>query len=784
VTQGVDLKFVDSVIERIGRSPELVIAILQAIQTHYRYLPPEALEYLCDNTDITPAQVTGVSTFYTQFRHKPVGKHMIGVCHGTACHVKGAQNIHDALDRRLGLTDGQDTDADKLFTVQKVACLGCCTLAPAVQIDHLTYGHLTPDTVGKMLRDFLATGDKRPAEIGSGTGIDVAADMTEVRIGLGSCCVAGGSEKIYHAMVDAVDRTNAQAIIKPVGCIGMCHQTPLVELVDPDSTSHLYAKVKPQDAEAILRRHIKPAGLLRRLSATLSQTIDSLLTDQAWSLASRRSIDPRDKPVSDFLSRQKHLATECCGYVNPVDIDEYIAHGGFDAMKRILAESDPAATIEKICASGLRGRGGAGFPTGRKWQEVAGCDSETKYIVCNGDEGDPGAFMDRMILESYPYRVIEGMVIASRTVGAHQGYLYIRAEYPLAVRRVRQAIEVCMARGLLGENILDSGHGLTLKIMEGAGAFVCGEETALLASIEGRRGMPTLRPPFPAHRGLWAKPTLVNNTETFAVVPWIIRNGPEAFAEMGTETSRGTKVFSLAGKIARGGLIEVPMGITIGQIVEEIGGGIAGGKAFKAVQVGGPSGGCVPAELGETTVDYEALTSVGAMMGSGGLVVLDESDCMVDITRYFLEFTQDQSCGQCTPCRIGTRRMLDILTNLCEGRGRPGDLERLEELAKSVKRSSLCGLGKTAPNPVLSTLKYFREEYEAHLEGRCPSGRCKALITYSITDDCIGCTLCSQHCPVDAIEMTPYQKHRIDPEKCTRCDTCKTNCPQNAIRID
>ena len=784
MTQGVDLKFVDEAIESIGRGPESVIAILQAIQTHYRYLPPEALEYLCNNSDITPAQVTGVSTFYTQFRHKPVGKHMINVCHGTACHVKGAQGIHDAIDLHLGLTGGEDTDADELFTVQKVACLGCCTLAPAVQIDHLTYGHLTPETIPKMLQDFLAAVDKQPAKLDSGVGIDVADDMAEVRIGLGSCCVASGSEKIYRAMLDAVDRTGARAVVKPVGCIGMCHRTPMLELVTPDRNSHLYAKVDPQDAEAIIRRHLKPSGMWNRLTATVRHAVDGLLTDQTWGVAPRRAIDARDKPVTDFLSRQEHVATECCGHINPIDIEEYIAHGGFEAMKRILAESNPEATIDTILASGLRGRGGAGFSTGAKWREVAGTDSETRYIVCNGDEGDPGAFMDRMILESYPYRVIEGMVIASRTVGAHEGYLYIRAEYPLAVRRVRQAIEVCMQRGLLGENILDSGHSLTLKIMEGAGAFVCGEETALLASIEGRRGMPALRPPFPAHRGLWGKPTLVNNTETFAVVPWIIRNGPEAFAQMGTETSKGTKVFSLAGKIARGGLIEVPMGITIGQIVEEIGGGIAGGKAFKAVQIGGPSGGCVPERLSDTTVDYEALTSVGAMMGSGGLVVLDESDCMVDITRYFLEFTQDQSCGQCTPCRIGTRRMLDILTRLCEGEGRSGDLERLEELAMHVKQSSLCGLGKTAPNPVLSTLKYFREEYEAHIEGRCPAGRCKALITYSITDDCIGCTLCAQHCPTGAIEMTPYQKHRIDPEKCTRCNTCKTICPQDAVRID
>jgi NADH-quinone oxidoreductase subunit F len=371
VSQDVDLKFVDETIASIGRGPESVIALLQAIQTHYRYLPPEALEHLCEHTDITPAQVTGVSTFYTQFRHKPMGKHLIGVCHGTACHVKGAQNIHDALDRHLGLTDGEDTDADELFTIHKVACLGCCTLAPAVQIDHLTYGHLTPDTVPKMLRDFLASADKHPAEIGSGVGIDVANNMTEIRIGLGSCCVASGSEKIYSAMSDVIDRAGVPAVIKPVGCIGMCHQTPLVEIVSPDKTSHLYAKVTPQDAEAIVRKHFRPTGMFWRFSASIRNAVDSLLTDQTWNTALQRSIDARDKPVADFLSRQKHVATECCGYVNPIDIEEYMSHGGFEAMKLILNGAEPDETIDKILASGLRGRGGAGFPTGKKWREVA-----------------------------------------------------------------------------------------------------------------------------------------------------------------------------------------------------------------------------------------------------------------------------------------------------------------------------------------------------------------------------------------------------------------------------
>jgi NADH:ubiquinone oxidoreductase subunit F (NADH-binding)/Pyruvate/2-oxoacid:ferredoxin oxidoreductase delta subunit len=391
--------------------------------------------------------------------------------------------------------------------------------------------------------------------------------------------------------------------------------------------------------------------------------------------------------------------------------------------------------------------------------------------------------MDRMLMESFPYRVIEGMAIAALAVGANEGYFYIRAEYPLAVSRIRDALGVCEDRGYLGDDVCASGRRLHLKIMEGAGAFVCGEETALIASIEGNRGSPTLRPPYPAEQGLWGRPTLVNNVETYATIPWIIRNGVDAFTELGTETSNGTKVFSLAGKVARGGLIEVPMGITIREIVDEIGGGIKNGRNFKAVQIGGPSGGCVPAALADTPVDYEALADVGAIMGSGGLVVLDNSDCMVDIARYFLTFTQEQSCGKCTYCRVGTKRMLDILDRLVAGDGRAGDLDALAQLADATTSGSVCGLGKTAPNPVRSTLRYFREEYEAHLEGRCPAGKCKDLITYRVTDNCVGCTLCAQQCPVHAIEFVPYQRHKIDMDTCTCCDTCRANCPEDAIEV-
>jgi NADH:ubiquinone oxidoreductase subunit F (NADH-binding)/Pyruvate/2-oxoacid:ferredoxin oxidoreductase delta subunit len=444
----------------------------------------------------------------------------------------------------------------------------------------------------------------------------------------------------------------------------------------------------------------------------------------------------------------------------------------------------PAEVIESVKRSGLRGRGGAGFPTGKKWELATLTPSDERYIIANGDEGDPGAFMDRMLLESYPFRVIEGMLIAAWAVQATQGLLYIRAEYPLAVSRINQALAICRENGYLGENILGSGFSLDLKVKEGAGAFVCGEESAMIASIEGKRGFPSIRPPYPAEKGLWGKPTLINNTETFSQVPYILRHGEALFASIGTEKSKGTKVFALAGKINRGGLIEVPIGITIREIVEEIGGGVQDGKKLKAVQIGGPSGGCVPHFLADTPVDYDTLSEMGAMMGSGGLVVLDEDDCMVDIARYFLSFTQSESCGKCTFCRIGTRRMLDILEKICAGKGVAADLDELEKLAVYTQMGSLCGLGKTAPNPILSTLRYFREEYEAHIEGRCPSGKCKSLIHYRVEDTCIGCTICAQECPTNAIPFTPHEKHSIDDTACIRCDICRQACPYEAITIN
>ncbi len=780
----VELGQVDTIVDAHGRRRDATLPILQAIQTRYGYVPDRALERVCELTEISPAQIVGVSTFYPQFRRTPMGKHLVKVCHGTACHVAGAGAVTDAIHRALGIPPGADTDRDRLFTLQQVACLGCCTLAPVIQIDGVTYGHLTPDKVPEVLDDFLALRQAperqpSPAQIGPGERL-----QGQIRIGMGSCCVAGGSGKVRQALEQAVAKDGLHVAIKRVGCVGMCHQTPLVETVSADGVSALYAQVDPDLARSIIRRHFRPSGIAGRVRNSVSHAIETMLADRSSRPVVRHAIDVRDPPVAAFLGKQRHVATEHCGQIDPTDLDDYLARDGFQALKRCITELSPEEVIDEIRRSGLRGRGGAGYETSLKWSQVRGARGDGKVVICNGDEGDPGAFMDRMLMESYPYRIIEGLAIAAYAVGAAEGYFYIRAEYPLAVQRITEALVQCERRGLVGGGLAGDGLNLRLGIKEGAGAFVCGEETALLASLEGHRGMPRLRPPYPAERGLWGRPTLVNNVETYAVVSWIMRNGGDALRALGSGHGRGTKVFALAGKVARGGLIEVPMGITLRQIVEEIGGGVRGGKRFKAIQVGGPSGGCVPAELADTAVDYEALTRVGAIMGSGGLVVLDETDCMVDIARYFLQFTQNQSCGKCTFCRIGTRRMLEILDRLCTGQARPGDLDNLERLASAVKQGSLCGLGRTAPNPILTTMRYFRDEYEAHLEGRCPAAKCKALITYSVTEDCIGCTLCAQHCPAQAIRFAPYEKHEIDSTKCIRCGTCKATCPMDAIKVE
>ena len=772
---------VDAIIERIGSTRQITIPLLQALQEEFSYLPSDALNRVYEKTEINRAHLLSVATFYAQFKMVPYGKHIIKVCIGTACHVKGANLVYEAFKRELQLDEDSITTPDGKYSIEKIACLGCCALAPVVQIDDKIYSYVQPGKVREVLQqhdEYIKTKPKND-EQHNARGEEYVG---EVRLGMENCCQVSGNAEVYKALLKAQEELGVAIKIKPISCVGACNQIPMIDVVDKSGKITRYPNIRPKEVKEILLHHFPAASPLRRLKNAFLNQVDMFHTDETWDNILWKPEKERTGEINNFLNIQKRISTEGYGIISPLDIDEYRANGGFEALKKALHNGDRDAIIESVLQSGLRGRGGGGFLTGRKWKMVADAVSQEKYIICNGDEGDPGAFMDRILLESYPLRVIEGMLIAAYAVGASKGIFYIRAEYPQAVIRVTKALDMCRSQGLLGENILQSGFSFDIEVFKGAGAFVCGEETALIASIEGRRGFPSRRPPYPAERGLFGQPTLINNVETLSQIAYIVNYGAEKYAEVGTENSRGTKVFALAGKVRHGGLIEVPMGTTIRQIVEDIGGGIEGGEKLKAVQIGGPSGGCIPAELCDAEIDFDALTRLGAIMGSGGMVVLSESDCMVDVARYFLRFTSEESCGKCTFCRVGIRRMLDILDRLCTGRGTMEDIDRLEELAHTVRSSALCGLGRTAPNPVLATLKYFREEYEEHVRGICRTGTCKDMVKYVVTDKCIGCTKCSKVCPVEAIDYKPYEQHLIDTEKCTMCGLCIAECEFDAIK--
>ncbi len=582
----------------------------------------------------------------------------------------------------------------------------------------------------------------------------------------GTGCTSSNSLKIMEEMETLLSSNKLDKEVKIVktGCFGLCAEGPIV-VVYPEGA--MYTRVEVSDVKDIVEEHLLKGRIVQRL------------------LAGEKEAEDISKSLEgvEFFTRQTRIALRNCGRINPENIDEYIAFDGYKALEKVLTEMTPETVIDTMKKSGLRGRGGAGFPTGVKWSFAAAQVNEQKYVCCNADEGDPGAFMDRSVLEGDPHSVIEAMSIAGYAIGATQGFIYVRAEYPIAVKRLQIAIDQAKEYGLLGDNILGTGFKFDLEIRLGAGAFVCGEETALMTSIEGHRGEPRPRPPFPAVKGLWQKPSILNNVETYANVPVIILNGPEWFSSIGTEKSKGTKVFALGGKINNTGLVEVPMGTTLREVVYDIGGGIPNGKKFKAAQTGGPSGGCIPASHLDTPIDYDSLIEIGSMMGSGGLIVMDEDNCMVDIARFFLEFTVDESCGKCPPCRIGTKRMLEILERITEGKGEDGDIEKLEELAKNIKTSALCGLGQTAPNPVLSTLRYFRDEYEAHVyDKKCPAGVCKSMMKYTIdASKCKSCGLCSKVCPMNCISGEKKVPYVIDSAKCAKCGACMEKCPFKAI---
>jgi len=788
-----DLTRVEAVLGRYPRDESSLVMVLQDLQSEFRYLPCEALEKVAEGLSIPRSKVFSVSTFYKVFSSDPQGRTVIQICKGTACHVRGAQLIEDEVCRRLELGVGE-TSADQRFTIRTVNCVGACAMAPVVIAGEEYHAEMRPQRVQRMLRlaeraaeaaeapvappapptpTRLATPDELLA-LHERAAARSSALAGRIRVCGGPGCLAAGAREVR----DALERAAAAAelpvavaleecgspadehLLGLTGCQGLCQQGVLVEIAPDDL---LYTHVKAADAEEIVAAIASGSRVERLLGEHPTRT------------------------GHPFYSGQTLQALRHCGRIDPESLEDYVAAGGFLALAETLKQGDPERIVTEVESSGLRGRGGAGFSTGRKWRSALRAAEQSgfpPYILCNGDEGDPGAFMDRAIMEGAPLQILEGMLLGAFALRAREGYLYVRAEYPLAIERLERAIRTCRAAGLLGERILGTDFSFDVKISRGGGAFVCGESTALMRSIEGKVGEPRAKYTRSVERGLYDKPTVLNNVESWALVPGIVRFGADWLASIGTKGSKGTKAFSLSGQVERTGLVEVPMGTTLRRLVFEIGGGMRDGRQFKAVQTGGPSGGCLPESHLDLPIDFEALSQAGSMMGSGGMIVMDEETCMVDVARYFVDFLLEESCGKCVPCRLGLEQLSSLLHRLTRGEATAADIEQIEDIAAGMETGSLCGLGKSAPNPVLSTLRHFRDEYEAHLEGRCPAGVCRPLIRYEINEDCTGCLRCKKACPGGAISGELGELHVIDQTICDKCGICKAVCAkENAVDV-
>jgi NADH:ubiquinone oxidoreductase subunit F (NADH-binding)/NADH:ubiquinone oxidoreductase subunit E/ferredoxin len=812
---------IEQICARHGTGRDALIPILQEVQDAQGFVSKEAVITIGKYLNLPASKIHGVATFYNQFRFHAPGRFHVQVCRGTACHVKGSSSVLDALRQELGVEPGQTT-RDKLFSLEVVACIGACGLAPVIAVNGQFHASVTRDEAKRVIKNYRksATTEAAPPEplksedgeplrmppegerncrcvLHHALGTDAQADekgrevLAKLRredverptifVGIGTCGLGAGADRVQAAAKKHLEATGIAADFVDVGCIGLCAAEPILDVQLPGRLRVSFGNVSEKDVGEILDAAI--AGRIPR-----EKLLGQLRGEGREPWPNVQYLDEHP-----FFAPQKRFVLKECGLVDPGSIDEALARGAYKGLARVLREKTPLETCKMVEAAGLRGRGGAGFPTGVKWKLALETPADQRVFICNADEGDPGAFMDRAVIEGDPHRLVEGLAIGAYAIGATKAYVYIRAEYPLAIARLETAIAQAEAYGLLGENILDSGFELQVIVKKGAGAFVCGEETALMHSIEGRRGMPRPRPPYPSVRGVFGKPTVINNVETLANLPLIGANGPEWFSAIGTASSKGTKVFALSGKIRRTGLVEVAMGTPLRQIVTEVGGGPDEGRTFKAVQIGGPSGGCIPEKQFDILVDYESLKSAGAMMGSGGLVAMDDKTCMVDVAKYFMGFIQRESCGKCIPCREGTRRMLEILERITHSRrNEKGNeaLERfqgvmnLERLADVIRDTSLCGLGNSAPNPVLSTLRSFRDEYEAHVyERTCSAGVCKELLTYTIdAEECNGCGVCLRQCPTEAIMGAKRAPHYIVPDKCIACGACADACRFNAVR--